>query len=88
MLNLPSRHDEVATPILLVAVFRCFTALRTFLSVAYRVDSSGIDAERNEVVLHSIGTAITQAQVVLFAAALVAMAFNAELDSPNSSSGN
>ena len=33
-----------------------------------------------QVVLHSIGTTITQAEVVLFAAALVAMALNAELD--------
>jgi hypothetical protein len=45
VLNLPTRHDEVATAILLVAVFRCFAALRTFLPVADRVHPSGIDTQ-------------------------------------------
>ena len=44
VLNLPTRHDEVATAILLVAVFRGFATLRTFLPVTDWVDASGIDA--------------------------------------------
>src|SRR5262245_7548965 len=78
--SLATRHDEVATPVLLITVLGGFAALRAFFSIADRVHPAGINSERNQVVFHRIGSPITKAAIVFLAATFVAMTFNAELD--------
>src|SRR5690348_436324 len=53
-----------------------FDAHRTLFAVGDRLHTAGADAERLQVVLHRIGTALTQTEVVFAGAALVAVTFD------------
>src|SRR5262244_333788 len=50
--------------------------LRPLLAVGDRLDAVGIDAERDEIILHGVGATLAERQVVLARAALVAMALD------------
>ena len=79
-MDLTSGHNEVTAAIFLVAILCRFTALGPFLPIADRIHSAGIDSEGHQVILNSVGATITEPKIVLFAASLVTVALNTELD--------
>src|SRR5579863_4308739 len=66
--------------VLLPASFVAFCAERFLLAVADRLDAAGADARRGELVLPRAGALVTERQVVLGGAALVAVSLNREVD--------
>src|SRR5216684_1077713 len=67
---------EMAATVLLPASFGALHAEGLFLAEADGADAVGGDAERNGVLLHGVGTANAEGQVVFRGAALVAVAFD------------
>ena len=73
-------HDEVATPILVIAFFGLLRALRSFFAIADRVDPVRRNPQSHQVLFSGCGPAVAQADVLLLTASLVTMPFNGEFD--------
>jgi hypothetical protein len=71
---------EPSPPIALEAVFCIFPANRAFFSVTHRADRRCVDAFFNEEFLYGVGATIAKAQVVFFAASVVAIPIDSELE--------
>ena len=71
-------HREGGPAILLEAIFRLFTALWTFFAEADGVDTSSKHPLRYQEFLNGIRAPVTETEIVLFAAALVTVAFDGE----------
>ena len=78
--GLSASDHKMSSAVFLPAFFTFFRADGLFFAIADRVDPVGGDAQIHQVSLGGIGTAIAQAQVVLFASPFVAMTFDVELD--------
>src|SRR5271156_3206388 len=70
----------MSAPILLPARFIVLGAEWPLFAPAHRIHAVGWDAERNKIVLGSLGSAFTEADVVFRGAALVAVAFDGDAD--------
>src|SRR5271156_4643879 len=73
-------HDEVRAAILLPARFVMLGAERALFAPARCFHAVRRDAERNQVVLRGFGASLAQTQVVFRGSALVAMAFDGDVN--------
>src|SRR5262249_51540762 len=74
--RLPGLDQEVIATVLLPARLVLLGAHRPLLAIRDDGDPAGLDPLRHQVVHRGLGAALTQRQVVLVCAALVAMPFD------------
>src|SRR5216683_811112 len=73
-------HDKVAAAVLLPAGFVALHAEGLFFAVADSADAVGADAQRNHVLLDGSGATVAERKVVFSGTALIAVAFDDDLD--------
>src|SRR5580704_10072504 len=72
---------EMAAAVLLPAAFVRLCAERLFFAVAVRFDAVATDSRLNKRVLHSVGAAGSEGQIVLGGAAFIAVTFDGDVNS-------
>ena len=68
--------DQNAAAVLAPVLFAVADNGRTFLAVGYGAKTAGRHTQRNQIILHRIGPALAQGQIVFAGSTLVTMSFD------------
>jgi len=68
--------DKVISSVLGPRLFIMARSKRLFLTIAYRIQTSGSSTEVNEIILGTVGATLAKSQVIFIGASFITMSFN------------